>query len=215
MAHGTVTSDLLRALGVEPTAVIGYSLGETASLFATRAWTARDEMLRRMKSSSLFTSELAGPCDAARQFWNLPKGEKVDWVLGVVDRPADAVHKALKGAERAALLIVNAPVECVVGGYRSAVEKLVEGLGCVFLPLQGVSTVHFPAAEAGREAVPRASSFPDEGAEGHPLLLRGAGRPLRADARVRRAVDHDAGDPQRGLRRLGQDRRARMGPASF
>jgi PfaB family protein len=147
VAHGTITSDLIRHFGVEPKAIIGYSLGETAGLFATRAWSARDEMLRRMKSSSLFTSELAGPCDAARQFWNLPKDEKVDWVLGVVDRPADAVHKALKGAERAALLIVNAPVECVVGGYRSAVEKLVEGLGCVFLPLQGVSTVHFPAAK--------------------------------------------------------------------
>ncbi len=147
VAHGTVTSDLVRLHGIEPRAVIGYSLGETAGLFATRAWTARDEMLRRMKSSSLFTSELAGPCDAARQFWSLPKDEKVDWVLGVVDRPAEAVHKALKGAERAALLIVNAPVECVVGGYRSAVEKLVEGLGCVFLPLQGVSTVHFPAAK--------------------------------------------------------------------
>lgn len=151
VAHGTVTSDIMRLFGVSPSAVVGYSLGETAGLFATRAWTARDEMLRRMKSSSLFTSELAGPCDAARRFWSLPPGEKVDWVLGVVDRPAETVHKALKGAERAALLIVNAPVECVVGGYRSAVEKLVEGLGCVFLPLQGVSTVHFPAAKLVEE----------------------------------------------------------------
>ncbi|MEK7390389.1 MAG: beta-ketoacyl synthase N-terminal-like domain-containing protein [Elusimicrobiota bacterium] len=147
VSHGTVTSDLLRSFGVEPSAVVGYSLGETAGLFATRAWTSRDEMLRRMAQSSLFTSELAGPCEAARQFWRLPAEEKVDWVLGVVDRPAEAVNRALKGAERAALLIVNAPVECVVGGYRSAVEKLVEGLGCVFLPLQGVSTVHFPAAK--------------------------------------------------------------------
>ncbi len=147
VAHGTLTSDLLRVFGVNPKAVIGYSLGETAGLFATRAWTSRDEMLRRMKSSSLFTSELAGPCDAARQFWRLPVNEKVDWVLGVVDRPAAAVNRALLGAERVALLIVNAPVECVIGGYRSAVEKLVEGLGCVFLPLQGVSTVHFPAVK--------------------------------------------------------------------
>ncbi len=147
VSHGTVTSDLLRSLGVEPKAVVGYSLGETAGLFATRAWTARDEMLRRMKSSSLFVSDLAGPCDAARRFWRLPADEKVDWVLGVIDRPAASVHQAMKGAERAALLIVNTPFECVVGGYRSAVEKLVEGLGCVFLPLQGVSTVHFPAVK--------------------------------------------------------------------
>ena len=147
VAHGVVVSDLVRSFGVEPKAVIGYSLGETTGLFATRAWTGRDEMLRRMKESSLFVSDLAGPCDAARRFWNLPKDERVDWVLGVIDRPADSVKMALKGVERAALLIVNAPLECVVGGYRQAVDSLVDGLGCVFLPLQGVSTVHFPAAK--------------------------------------------------------------------
>ena len=147
VAHGAAVSDLVRSLGVEPAYVIGYSLGETAGLFATRTWTARDEMLRRINESSLFVSDLAGPCDVARRFWNMPKDEKVDWVLGVIDRPAENVRLALKGAERAALLIVNAPLECVVGGYRKAVNSLVEGLGCVFLPLQGVSTVHFAAAK--------------------------------------------------------------------
>ena len=147
VAHGTAVSDLVRSLGVQPASVIGYSLGETAGLFATRTWTARDEMLRRIKESSLFVSDLAGPCDAVRRFWNLPKNEKADWVLGVIDRPAETVRLALKGAERATLLIVNAPLECVVGGYRKAVDSLVEGMGCVFLPLQGVSTVHFEAAK--------------------------------------------------------------------
>ncbi|MBU2575407.1 MAG: type I polyketide synthase, partial [Elusimicrobia bacterium] len=147
VAHGAAVSDLIRSLGVEPAYVIGYSLGETAGLFATRTWTARDEMLRRINESSLFVSDLAGPCDVARRFWNMPKEEKVDWVLGVIDRPAENVRMALKGAERAALLIVNAPLECVVGGYRKAVNSLVEGLGCVFLPLQGISTVHFAAAK--------------------------------------------------------------------
>ncbi len=145
VSHGAAVSDLVRSLGVRPESVIGYSLGEVAGLFAARAWTARDEMLRRINESSLFVSDLAGPCDAARRFWNLPKDEKADWVLGVIDRPAETVHLALKGAERAALLIVNAPLECVVGGYRKAVNSLVDGLGCVFLPLQGAA-VHFPAA---------------------------------------------------------------------
>lgn len=147
VVNSVSASDLLRSFGLKPRFVIGYSLGETAGLFAMRAWTARDEMLRRMKASSLFVNDLAGPCDAARRFWNLPPQERVDWVLGVIDRPADNVKLALRGMERAALLIVNAPFECVVGGYRKAVDSLVDGLGCVFLPLQGVSTVHFPAAE--------------------------------------------------------------------
>lgn len=162
VAHGTLTSDLLRGFGVEPTALVGYSLGETASLFATRAWTSRDEMLRRMKQSSLFVSDLAGPCEAARQFWQLPADQKMEWVLGVIDRPADVVHKAAKGAERAALLIVNTPFECVIGGYRQAVEKLVEGLGCVYLPLQGVSTVHFPGAKLVEKQYRDLHQFPTD-----------------------------------------------------
>ncbi|MBI4350196.1 MAG: type I polyketide synthase [Elusimicrobia bacterium] len=160
VAHGAAVSDLVRSLGVEPAFVIGYSLGETAGLFATRTWTARDEMLRRINESSLFVSDLAGPCDVARRFWNMPKDEKVDWVLGVIDRPAENVRLALKGAERAALLIVNAPLECVVGGYRKAVNSLVEGLGCVFLPLQGVSTVHFAAAKLVEEKYRELHLFP-------------------------------------------------------
>ncbi|MFA6004073.1 MAG: type I polyketide synthase, partial [Elusimicrobiota bacterium] len=147
VAHATVVSDLVRSFGVQPKRVVGYSLGETAGLFSLRAWTGRDEMLRRMRQSTLFVNDLAGPCEAARRFWNLPSEERMDWVLGVIDRPEASVKMALKGMERAALLIVNAPFECVVGGYRKAVDHLVEGLGCVFLPLQGVSTVHFPAAE--------------------------------------------------------------------
>jgi len=147
VAHGTVVSDLVRGFGVEPKFVVGYSLGESTGLFALRVWTGRDEMLRRIQHSSLFTSDLAGPCDAARRFWNLSADERMDWTLGVIDRPAESVKMALKGMERTALLIVNAPFECVIGGYRKAVDKLVEGLGCMFLPLQGISTLHFPAAE--------------------------------------------------------------------
>src|SRR5262249_55301154 len=63
---GVLVSDLMRGFGVRPYSVIGYSLGETAGLFAMRAWTARDEMLKRMTSSPLFTTELAGGCTAAR-----------------------------------------------------------------------------------------------------------------------------------------------------
>ena len=64
---GAFVTDVLRGLGVTPDAAIGYSLGESAALVALRAWTDRDELLRRLQSSPLFQTELAGPCDAARQ----------------------------------------------------------------------------------------------------------------------------------------------------
>ena len=61
---GALVSDVVAQFGLEPDAVIGYSLGETAGLFATRAWTDRDEMLRRMQATDLFAQQLAGPCKA-------------------------------------------------------------------------------------------------------------------------------------------------------
>ena len=51
VALGTMVSDLALHFGLRPTAVVGYSLGESTGLFALRAWTDRDEMLRRVSSS--------------------------------------------------------------------------------------------------------------------------------------------------------------------
>ncbi|MBI4425383.1 MAG: type I polyketide synthase [Elusimicrobia bacterium] len=152
VSHGTVLSDLVRAFGVEPHAVIGYSLGETAGLFALRVWKDRDAMLRRLDASTLFVSDLAGPCDAVRRSWGLAAHEAVDWALGVVDRPEKLVRAAVDKMERVFVLIVNTPKECVVGGARHAVRKMMEELGGTFLPLHGVTTVHCSVAKEVEDA---------------------------------------------------------------
>ncbi len=142
VAHGVVMSDLLRMLGVQPTAVIGYSLGETTSLFALRAWRDRDEMLRRMSESPLFQTDLAGACLAARKAWGLSTDQSVDWRVAVVNRPAREVRRAVARVQHAYLLITNAPDECVVGGHWQAVEKVVRKLKCDAFNLNGAATVH-------------------------------------------------------------------------
>lgn len=147
VALGTAFSDLLRSFGVQPAASIGYSLGESAGLFSLGAWTDRDLMLQRMNDSTLFTEDLAGPCHAVRQAWGLKEGETVDWSLGVIDLPASEVRRALKNRKRVYLLIVNTPGECVIGGDRQAVARLVEKLGCRFFAINGVTTVHCEVAK--------------------------------------------------------------------
>ena len=88
VAVGSLITDWLQSLGVVPNAAIGYSLGESSALVAgMRAWTERDEMLRRLEVSPLFRTELAGPCDAARRIWELPQGEPADWLAGVIPLP--------------------------------------------------------------------------------------------------------------------------------
>jgi PfaB family protein len=146
VATGCAVSDIVRCFGIEPQAAIGYSLGESAGLFALGAWRDRDGMLARMRRSTLFTHDLAGECRAARRAWGIGAGEEVEWRIGVVEAPAREVHQALDSMARVYLLIVNTPDECVIGGDAHEVERLVARLGCRFYPLQGVTTAHCDVA---------------------------------------------------------------------
>ncbi len=145
---GTVVADLLRSFGVRPTASVGYSLGESTALFGLRAWTDRDAMYRKFAGSSLFATDLAGPCDAARTTWGLADGEPVDWVAAIVPAPADRAREALRGIERAYLLLINTDDEVVVGGQAGAVGRVIGRLGGQSWPLPTVSTVHCEVARA-------------------------------------------------------------------
>ena len=55
---GSLVADVVRSLGVPCDAMIGLSLGESAGLFAVRAWRGRDEMWRRTKE--FFARHLQG-----------------------------------------------------------------------------------------------------------------------------------------------------------
>jgi acyl transferase domain-containing protein/3-hydroxymyristoyl/3-hydroxydecanoyl-(acyl carrier protein) dehydratase len=152
VALGSLLTDLVRRFGVRVDAVIGNSLGESAGLFALRAWTDRDAMLQAMNASPLFVSDLAGPCDAARKAWRLPPDAVVEWTTGIVDRGPAAVRNACAGLPRVYLLIINTPRECVIGGERGQVQTLVARLGCHFVPLPETSTVHCPVVREVAEA---------------------------------------------------------------
>jgi len=142
VALGAFVSDIAVSLGLKPDAALGYSLGESTSLFALRAWTARDEMLARVTASTLFTKDLTGEPAALRRAWKLRGKQSVAWLAGLVDRPAEEVRAAMAGLARTYILIVNTPRECVIGGDAEQVRAAVAKLGCHFFALEGVSTVH-------------------------------------------------------------------------
>lgn len=149
---GSFVSDLLQHVGVIPKAVLGYSLGETTALLATRTWTDRDQLLSRMQESPLFTEQLAGERTAAREVWELGSSEPCDWQAGVVNKSAAEVREVLRDFPRVYLLIINTPSECVIGGQTDEVQRAVQALSCNFWPLEGVSTVHCELAKPVAEA---------------------------------------------------------------
>ena len=141
-----LVSDVVRSFGIEPEIIMGYSLGETAGNFATRTWRERDEMVRRMRSSNLFTTELIGRYNSPRRQWGIAENEVVEWYLGVIYSPAAKVEKLLPDFPQTYILIENTAEECVIGGNRAQVEKLAKAVGKAFFPLEGVSSVHCEAA---------------------------------------------------------------------
>lgn len=155
---GIFVHDIFRLIGIRPDAIIGYSLGETAGLFATGAWSDRDGMLRRIRSSDLFTAKLGAGREAVRETWNLGPDDRVDWQMGILKRSREAVEQAIASnvaEKRLYLLIVNAPSECVVGGDGRALQQLADHLDCGIHMIRGVTTVHCdvarPVADAYRK----------------------------------------------------------------
>lgn len=149
VAVGSQVTDILLSFGIGPDAAIGYSMGESAALVALRAWTDRDELAGRLLSSGLFATELSGSCEAARRTWGLPAGRTVHWAAGIVPRSIEDVSKSIaaSGRNRVYPLIRNTRDETVIGGERSEVVALVGRLGCSWLELPAVGTVH---CEIGR-----------------------------------------------------------------
>jgi acyl transferase domain-containing protein/3-hydroxymyristoyl/3-hydroxydecanoyl-(acyl carrier protein) dehydratase len=146
VAHGGAVAAALQAFGLRPTAWVGYSLGESAALFASGTWKDRDTMFRRTRDSELFKTQLCGANSVVREAW----GPDADWQVVIVNRDAAAVRSHLEGTT--ALLIVNAPGECVIGGNRRDVEATVRALGCEALAIESVPTVHLSVMAKVSEA---------------------------------------------------------------
>lgn len=181
VAVGTAVYDVVTGYGLKPRAVIGHSLGETASLFATGTWTARDEMLRRMEASTLFTHDLAGECRAVREVWGLSPHEPVKWVTGLVGCPPDRIRPLLPQYPRVYLQIVNSPEECMIGGDEASLRALVGRLDCLFVPVEGVTTVHCEAVGPVRDAYRKLHLFDTTPPEGIRIHSAAWGKPYRPD----------------------------------
>ncbi len=160
VVFGDLMTRVLDRFSIRADAVIGYSLGESSALFAQGVWSDRGDMLARMLTTDLFTTQLAGPCLALRQAWQIPEDQAVAWRVAVVNRPVESVQETLSDMPRVRLLIVNSPHECVIGGLEQAVEQAIAVMGCQAVYLDGVVTVHCDAASPVADAYRRLHVFP-------------------------------------------------------
>ncbi len=144
--HGCLVTGILATLGVSPAFALGQSLGESTMMFALGAWPQKDRMLRELMRSSLFQTEVVEPWNAVRQYWNRPKGTKVDWVQALFPVSFKHLSVALVGLERTYPLIELAPALVLVGGEGGALSELAKRLAIEPIRIPGGTSVHGPMA---------------------------------------------------------------------
>ena len=203
VSFGLLGAQVLTGFKIQPQAVLGYSLGETTALLATGAWADRESLYDDLIKSPLFTQELAGPCLAARRYFNWPADQPFKWIMGVLPKPAAEIRAALERLPepwlgRVFLLSVNSPGEGVVGGEESAVRALIQALGSHLVALEGVAAVHNPTVAAVAEEYRRFHTRPTtpppgiryySAAWGEPYELTEASAAESLTAQASRALD--------------------------
>ncbi|OZM70807.1 beta keto-acyl synthase [Amycolatopsis antarctica] len=151
---GQVHTELTRGvLGLEPTAVLGYSSGETNSLVAMGAWGEVPRLVAEARRSPLFVREVAGELSVVRQAWRDHGIEDGQWAGYLVNATADAVRAAITGEPTVHLMAVSAPDMCVLGGESAGCARVLDRLsGAHALPLGYDIAVHIPEVERVRDA---------------------------------------------------------------
>lgn len=169
VAAGVLAAEVAREFGLRPNAAIGHSLGETTALIATGVWTRPEVLLVRVLASSLFSRDLAGEFAAARAHWNLPPDAPVRWTAAAVERDADTMRRAIEAlcvGSHVAVLIVDGPRSCVLGGEAGAVERVLRHAEAKWHPLTHVASVHCDIARAVEPAYRDLHDLPTAAPEG-------------------------------------------------
>lgn len=132
-------------LGLEPTAAIGLSSGETNSLLAFGIWRDLEPMLDEIEASGMYGDELTGACRVAASDWGLGD-QPAPWECWRVTAPRAAVERALEAEPRAYMTIVQAPDDCVIGGDPAACRRVIDALdGAPAMPLGLDMVIHCEA----------------------------------------------------------------------
>lgn len=122
-AHAQLTLSLLK---LRPSAAIGYSSGESNSLYAFDVWSDMDAMRQQIDDSGMMEHELGVDFAAVARAWGTDKAE---WSVWNILAPVDEVRETLAAYDRVHLAIINTANDVVIGGDASQCDSIVQAIG--------------------------------------------------------------------------------------
>ncbi len=122
-AHAQLTLSLLK---LRPSAAIGYSSGESNSLYAFNVWSDMDAMRREIDQSGMMERELGVDFAAIARAWGV---DAAQWAVWNILAPVEEVRMALTAYDRVHLAIINTANDVVIGGDAANCDAIIESLG--------------------------------------------------------------------------------------
>jgi PfaB family protein len=175
------TRVLRECLGIRPAAAFGYSLGETAMLYASGVWGQGDAAAARLADSPVFRERLAGPRQAIREFWGGSNGASVDvpqWANFLLMAAPEKVQRALEAEKNVYLTHINTPRQVVIGGDPLACRRVAEAIGCASLQAPFDYALHCLPMRSEFDALAYLHDWPVDGDPGLRLYTAANDAPL-------------------------------------
>ena len=122
--HTELTTELL---GLRPDSAIGYSSGESTSLFSLGVWNDLLDMRTDIVASGMYEKALDGPMETVASVWD--EDGPIDWAVWNVIAPVDTIRAAIENEPRVHLAIIHTVDNCVIAGDAAAVARVIEQLG--------------------------------------------------------------------------------------
>lgn len=119
-----ISQELLK---LRPGAAIGFSSGESSSLFAMGAWHDMGQMCEDFIAGSVYSREIAGEFNVVKRSWKTD--QPVEWTNWGILAPRDEVEKALKDEPFAHITIINTPGDVIIGGRKDACNRVIDKIG--------------------------------------------------------------------------------------
>ncbi|PRQ09347.1 beta-ketoacyl synthase N-terminal-like domain-containing protein [Enhygromyxa salina] len=144
--HARLSTELL---GLRPSAVIGYSSGESNSLFATGIWTDHDAMVAACRDSGVFIEQIGGALQAVERAWG---SSAPAWETWTVVAPISEIEAAVEPEPRVHLSVIHHDGEGIVAGDPEGCARVRARLGAArCLRLHYDLAVHVPELAQIRE----------------------------------------------------------------
>src|SRR5437667_2232625 len=136
-------------LGLEPSAALGHSSGESTALFALDVWSDLAAMVEETDRGGLFTHELGGEFAAIHRWWKARDTVIQHWSNWVIAAPVARVRATLASEKLVHLAVINTDNSCVIAGEQSACERVIAQLGTEHAQrLDYDLAIHCPEVEA-------------------------------------------------------------------